>query len=207
MSIAAPEPKANMGQPIPRYDAVAKVTGKAQYGADVALVDPVYAFLVTSSIAKGRIDGFDLSAAKQVRGVVDIVTHENAEKLKEAKLFSNGGYTSSTIQPLKSADIAQEGQIVAVVLAETFEAARQAAYAVKVNYTAAIPTTTFDSPGTTSAPAKGQLSQFKEIPRSAISPRHSTPPRSKSPQSMRRRRSTITRWSCSPPVAPGTATT
>jgi xanthine dehydrogenase YagR molybdenum-binding subunit len=165
MSIAAPEPKANMGQPIPRYDAVAKVTGKAQYGADVALVDPVYAFLVTSSIAKGRIDGFDLTAAKRVRGVVDIVTHENAEKLKEAKLFSNGGYTSSTIQPLKSADIAQEGQIVAVVLAETFEAARQAAYAVKVNYTAAIPTTTFDSPGTTSAPAKGQLSQFKEDPK------------------------------------------
>jgi xanthine dehydrogenase YagR molybdenum-binding subunit len=165
MSIAAPEPKANMGQPIPRYDGVAKVTGKAQYGADVALANPVYAYLVTSSIAKGRIDGFDLATAKQVRGVVDIVTHENAEKLKEAKLFSNGGYTSSTIQPLKSADIAQEGQIVAVVLAETFEAARQAAYDVKVNYTAAIPTTTFDSPGTTSAPAKGQLSQFKEDPK------------------------------------------
>lgn len=44
MSTAAPEPKANMGQPIPRYDAVAKVTGKAQYGADVALVNPVYAY-------------------------------------------------------------------------------------------------------------------------------------------------------------------
>ena len=95
MSIAAPEPKANMGQPIPRYDAVAKVTGKAEYAADVALVNPAYAYLVTSSIAKGRIDGFDLTAAKQVRGVIDIVTHENAEKLKEAKLFSNGGYTST----------------------------------------------------------------------------------------------------------------
>ncbi len=34
MSIAAPQPRANMGQPIPRYDAEAKVTGKAQYGAD-----------------------------------------------------------------------------------------------------------------------------------------------------------------------------
>jgi xanthine dehydrogenase YagR molybdenum-binding subunit len=165
MSVAAPPPKANMGQPIPRYDAVAKVTGKAQYGADVALMHPVFAYLVTSSIAKGRIDGFDLTAAKQVRGLVDIVTHENAEKLKDAKLFSNGGYTSSTIQPLKSAEIAQEGQIVAVVLAESFEAARQAAYAVKVNYTAAVPTTSFDSPGTTSAPAKGQLSQFKEDPK------------------------------------------
>jgi xanthine dehydrogenase YagR molybdenum-binding subunit len=165
MSIAAPEPKANMGQSVPRYDAVAKVTGKAQYGADVALANPVYAYLVTSSIAKGTIDSFDLSAAKKIRGVLDIVTHENAEKLKDAKLFSDGGYTSSTIQPLKSAEIAQEGQIVAVVLAETFEAARHAAYAVKINYTTAIPTTSFGSPGTTSAPAKGQLSQFKDDPK------------------------------------------
>jgi xanthine dehydrogenase YagR molybdenum-binding subunit len=165
MSIAAPQPKANMGQPIPRYDAVAKVTGKAEYAADVALVSPVYAYLVTSSIAKGRIDGFDLAAAKQVRGVVDIVTHENAEKLKEAKLFSNGGYAATTIQPLKSPDIAQAGQIVAVVLAETFEAAREAAHRVKVSYTALAPTATFDSPGNTSAAAKGQLAQFKEDPK------------------------------------------
>jgi xanthine dehydrogenase YagR molybdenum-binding subunit len=165
MSIAAPEPKANMGQPIPRYDAVAKVTGKAQYAADVALVNPAYAYLVTSSIAKGRIDSFDLTAAKKVRGVIEIVTHENAEKLKEAKLFSNGGYSATTIQPLTSPEIAQEGQIVAIVLAETFEAAREASRRVKVNTTATTPTTTFDSPGTTSAKAKGQLAQFTEDPK------------------------------------------
>ncbi len=53
MSIAAPEPKANMGQPIPRYDAFAKVTGNATYAADVPLTNPLYAYLVTSSIAKG----------------------------------------------------------------------------------------------------------------------------------------------------------
>ena len=165
MSIAAPEPKANMGQPVPRYDAAAKVTGKAQYAADVQLNNPVYAYLVTSSIAKGRIDSFDLDAAKQVPGVVEIVTHENAEKLKEAKLFSNGGYASTTIQPLKSPEIVQAGQIVAVVLANTFESAREASHGVKVNYTAAVPTATFDSPGTTSARAKGQLAQFKEDPK------------------------------------------
>ncbi len=164
MSTAAPEPKANMGQPIPRYDAVAKVTGKAQYAADVPLANPAYAYLATSSIAKGRIDSFDLAAARQVAGVIDIVTHENAEQLKAAKLFSSGGYASTTIQPLKSPDIAHEGQIVAVILAETFEAAREAAHLVKINYTAAVPATTFDSPGTTSARAKGQLEQFKEDP-------------------------------------------
>jgi xanthine dehydrogenase YagR molybdenum-binding subunit len=165
MTIAAPEPKANMGQPIPRYDAVAKVTGKAQYAADMPLVNPAFAYLVTSSIAKGHVDGFDLTDAKRVRGIIDIVTHENAEKLKDAKLFSNGGYASTTIQPLKSNEIAEEGQIVAIVLAETFEAAREAAHLVKVNYAALNPTATFDSPGTTSAHAKGQLAQFKEDPK------------------------------------------
>jgi len=44
MSTAAPEPKANMGQPVPRYDAVAKVTGSAKYAADVPLVNPAYAY-------------------------------------------------------------------------------------------------------------------------------------------------------------------
>ena len=165
MSTAAPEPKANMGKSVPRYDAAAKVTGKAQYAADVPLNNPAFAYLVTSSIAKGRIDRFDLSAARKVRGIIDIVTHENAEKLKEAKLFSNGGYASTTIQPLKTADIAQDGQIIAVVVAETFEAAREAAHAVKVSYTATDPAATFDSPGTTSARAKGQLAQFKEDPK------------------------------------------
>jgi xanthine dehydrogenase YagR molybdenum-binding subunit len=165
MSIAAPEPKANMGKPVPRYDAVAKVTGKAAYAADVALANPAFAFLVTSAISKGRINGFDLADARTVRGVVDIVTHENAEKLKPAKLFSNGGYAGTTIQPLQSPEIAHDGQIIAVVIAETFEAAREAGYRVKVNYTEAAPTSSFDSPGTTSAPAKGQLSQFKEDPK------------------------------------------
>jgi xanthine dehydrogenase YagR molybdenum-binding subunit len=193
MSIAAPEPKANMGQPVQRYDAVAKVTGKARYASDVPLANPAYAYLVTSSIAKGRIDGFDLADARKVRGVIDVVTYETAEKLKDAKLFSNGGYASTTVQPLKSADIAHDGQIVAVVLAETFEAAREAAHRVKVNYAQENPTASFESPGTTAGRAKGQLAQFKE-PKSSLS------------HPIQRRPSIIIRWSCSLPAASGMAT-
>ncbi|MBV9531211.1 MAG: xanthine dehydrogenase family protein molybdopterin-binding subunit [Bradyrhizobium sp.] len=165
MSIAAPAPKANMGKPVPRYDGVAKVTGRARYAADVPLANPAFAYLVTSAIAKGRIDSFNLGQARKMRGVIDIFTHENAEKLKEIKFFSNGGYASTTIIPLSSPEIAHEGQIVAVVVAETFEAARDAAHRVKANYTAQTPTATFDSPGTTSAPAKGQNSMFREDPK------------------------------------------
>ncbi|MDD1531513.1 xanthine dehydrogenase [Bradyrhizobium sp. WBOS7] len=165
MTAAAPEPKTNMGQPAPRYDAVVKVTGRATYASDMPLADPAYAFLVTSAIAKGRIDSFDLDEARRVRGVIDIVTHENAPKLKDSKLFSNGGYAGTTIQPLKSAEIAHDGQIIAVVVAETYEAAREAANRVKVRHTATTPSATFDSPGTTAAAAKGQNAQFKEDPK------------------------------------------
>ncbi|MGV7215544.1 xanthine dehydrogenase family protein molybdopterin-binding subunit [Bradyrhizobium sp. UFLA05-112] len=165
MTTAAPEPKANMGQPVPRYDAAAKVTGKAAYASDMPLANPAYAFLVTSAIAKGRIDSFELDDAKRVRGVIDIFTHENGPKLKESKLFSNGGYAGTTIQPMKSADIAHDGQIVAVVVAESYEAAREAANRVKVNTTALMPAATFDSQGTTSAAAKGQNAMFKEDPK------------------------------------------
>ncbi|WP_027529286.1 xanthine dehydrogenase family protein molybdopterin-binding subunit [Bradyrhizobium sp. WSM3983] len=164
MTAAAPDPKANMGQPVPRYDAAAKVTGRATYGSDMPLDNPAYAFLVTSAIARGRINSFDLHDAKNVRGVIDIVTHENAPKLKESKLFSNGGYAGTTIQPLKSADIAHDGEIIAVVVAESYEAAREAANRVKVSYSAATPSASFDSPGTTKAAAKGQNAQFKEDP-------------------------------------------
>ncbi|MBH5373349.1 xanthine dehydrogenase family protein molybdopterin-binding subunit [Bradyrhizobium glycinis] len=165
MTAAAPAPKANLGQPVPRYDAAAKVMGRATYASDMPLDNPAYAFLVTSAIAKGRIDRFELDDAKRVRGVIDIVTHENAPKLKESKLFSNGGYAGTTIQPLKSAEIAHDGQIIAVVVAESYEAAREAANRVKVSYSAAAPSATFDSPGTTAAAAKGQNSQFKEDPK------------------------------------------
>lgn len=164
MTAAAPEPKANMGEPVPRYDAVAKVTGRATYGSDMPLDNPAYAFLVTSAIARGRINSFDLHDAKNVRGVIDIVTYENAPKLKESKLFSNGGYAGTTIQPLKSAEIAHDGEIIAVVVAESYEAAREAANRVKVSYSASTPSASFDSPGTTKAAAKGQNAQFKEDP-------------------------------------------
>jgi len=165
MTAAAPEPKANMGQPVPRYDAVSKVTGRATYASDMPLANPAYAFLVTSAIAKGRIDRFDLVDAKGVRGVIDIVTHENAPELRDSKLFSNGGYAGTTIQPLKSADVAHDGQIIAVVVAESYEAAREAANRVKVSYTAATPSASFASPGTTRAAAKGQNAMFKEDPK------------------------------------------
>lgn len=164
MTVAAPEPKGNMGQPAPRYDGRAKVTGRAIYGADTPMANPAHAYLVTSAIAKGCVESFDLSEAKRVRGVIEIFSHENMPALKDSKLFSDGGYGSTTIQPLKGPEVAHDGQIIAVVIADTYEAARDAANRVRVTYSAETPTATFDSPGATAAGAKGQSASFKEDP-------------------------------------------
>src|SRR5258707_10617 len=68
-----------IGQPRPRIDGRLKVTGEAMYPSDVAVPNPAYAFLVTSSIAKGKIRELHLAAARAVPGVLDILTFQNTK--------------------------------------------------------------------------------------------------------------------------------
>jgi len=138
-----------MGKPEPRLDGRLKVTGEARYGSDFVVSNPAYAFLVTSAIAKGRIESMDLRAAKAVPGVLEIFNYENTGELKDIKYARGGGGPISSIQGF-GPRIDYGGQIVALVVADTFEAAREAAHMVRVNYESEPPSATFDSRGTTS---------------------------------------------------------
>ena len=151
----APAPLANMGQPVERYDARQKVMGQARYGSDFPLQRPAFACLVTSAIALGRIKSFDLGAARHLPGVLEILTHENMSgTVAKADFFASGGYVASTQRPLDSADIAHDGQIIAIVLADSFEVAREAAFLVKVDYEVKVPSSTFDAKGVKTWTAK-----------------------------------------------------
>src|ERR1700722_8767204 len=146
---AAPAPVGNMGQPIPRYDARAKVTGKALYAADIALPDVAYAYLLSSRIAKGRIKSFDLEAARALPGVLDILTYQTiGGDIRKVKYFTQGGPASNSVVPLGAAEIAYAGQTIAVVLAETLEVAQDAASQIAVEYEEQPSAGTFDSKGT-----------------------------------------------------------
>lgn len=164
MTIAAPEPKENMGRPEPRIDGRLKVTGEARYPADMPVSNPAYAFLVTSAIARGRIRGFDLKEAKAVPGVLDILTYENASEIRDAGFSAEGGYGATSIRPLAEPRIWHDGQIIAVVLADTYEAAREGAYKVKVAYDEEKPSASFDSPGVEIQPAASVSKRHKEDP-------------------------------------------
>jgi xanthine dehydrogenase YagR molybdenum-binding subunit len=162
MSNAAPEPKHNMGEPVPRIDGRLKVTGEALYASDFAVRNPAFAFFVTSTIARGRIEAIDVSDAMSVPGVLDILTHENTA-LNEVKFSTGGGGTTTSWQNL-GPEIGHDGQIVAVVLADTFEAAREGAYRTKMSYAEEQPSATFDSPGVTMEDASKANERAKELP-------------------------------------------
>ena len=139
------------GRPVPRIDGVAKVTGAARYASDQPVANPAFACLVTSTIARGRVRALKLADARSTPGVVDILTHDNVGSQAQPPSQMDGGPTTTT---LESDQVWHAGQIIAVVVANSFEAAREAANKVEVDYAAETPSATFDSPGVTVEPHK-----------------------------------------------------
>ncbi|HEX3882617.1 MAG TPA: xanthine dehydrogenase family protein molybdopterin-binding subunit [Stellaceae bacterium] len=162
-TLAKPSTPPKIGSPVTRIDGRLKVTGAARYASDTPLANPVYAVLATSAIARGRIVDIDDSAARALPGVVDILTHRNVNgAVKPTKLFSDGGYVGSTIMPLASDQVQHAGQIVAVVLAETFEAASDGARRLAFRYAPEPPAAGFDSAGATVVAAKDVSKTYED---------------------------------------------
>jgi len=138
---------AGIGKPTKRLDGPAKVTGAAHYGSDVPIAKPAYGVLVTAAIARGRITAIDEAPAHAVKGVIGVFTHKNIGAIEGGKTFDGGGYMGTSIAPMASDEIQHDGQIVALVVGETFEAAREGAHRLIVKYEAHPPSAGFDSPG------------------------------------------------------------
>lgn len=147
------DPAVLFGHPTPRVDGVAKVTGAARYASDEPLANPAYAFLVTSAIARGRLVSMALDRASAVPGVLDILTHANVGGAVKSPPGPDGGPTTTT---LESDRIWHDGQIVAVVVATSFEAAREAAFKVDITYAVEAPSATFGSSGVEIAQHQGR---------------------------------------------------
>ncbi|RYX92659.1 MAG: xanthine dehydrogenase family protein molybdopterin-binding subunit, partial [Bradyrhizobiaceae bacterium] len=125
-----------VGRPISRVDGRLKVTGKAQYAAEYQTDGLLYGYIVNATIAAGRIASMDLTAARRMPGVVEIFTHENRGKAAwlDRKWRDDVAPPGHPFRPLHSERILFDGQPVALVVAETFEAARDAASLIAVTY-------------------------------------------------------------------------
>jgi len=130
------------GTPVSRVDGRDKVTGAARYSAEFVADESaeklLHGVVINSNITRGRIVSFDTSEALAQPGVVEVITYQNRPKMRSFDLFykdmtAPGG---APFRPLYDEQIVSNAQPVALVVAETFEAARHAAALVKVQYAA-----------------------------------------------------------------------
>jgi xanthine dehydrogenase YagR molybdenum-binding subunit len=130
-----------IGAPVDRVDGVRKVTGTANYTGDVAADRVVHGVLVLSTIAKGRITRIDEAAARAVPGVIQVITHANAPRVKT----EGRGGVERTVRVLQDDRVLYDREPVAVVLADSLEAATEGAAVLRVEYAAEQPVTTMDA--------------------------------------------------------------
>jgi xanthine dehydrogenase YagR molybdenum-binding subunit len=123
-----------IGQPLPRVDGPAKASGEARYAAEHPADDLAWGVVVNSTVAKGRIVAIDVSEALAVPGVLDVLTHQHRPKMRSFGLAYKDSTApkGSPFKPLHDDRVVYSGQPVALVLAESFEAARHAARLVQV---------------------------------------------------------------------------
>lgn len=123
-----------------RVDGPKKLSGAAMYAADQHLPNMAYAYGVFSTIARGRITNIDLSVARDMPGVVDILHHGNFPTLyRSPDRFASGTIVDEPRLPFEDDRVYYPGQFVALVVAEKFEQARDAARHVNVSYAAETP--------------------------------------------------------------------
>ncbi|RYY20106.1 MAG: xanthine dehydrogenase family protein molybdopterin-binding subunit, partial [Sphingobacteriaceae bacterium] len=125
-----------VGKPINRVDGKLKVTGGATYAAEFQVKNMVHGVAVLSNVTKGRIKNINTSVAEKSPGVIGILTYKNSMQLHTPSSADPGGgrFAEKDLMPLQNDRIYYDGQLVAVVMAETLEQAEHASHLVKVDY-------------------------------------------------------------------------
>ncbi len=134
------------GLPVSRVDGPLKVTGQAKYAAEFFELGMLFGVVVPATIACGRIASIDTSAAARSAGVVKVFTHENRPPTayRDSKWKDQVALPGHPLRPLENDRVLFDGQPVALVVAESFESARDAASLIRVRYLPTEPHTDLD---------------------------------------------------------------
>ena len=131
-----PATQAEIGRPRRRIVGEQKVTGRATYAAEYTPDDLLYGYVVNATITRGRITGIDERAARAIAGVVEIIHHLRRPKLGyfDMQYSDMDAPPGSPFRPFYDAEVQFAHQPIALVVAESFEAARYAASLLEVSY-------------------------------------------------------------------------
>ncbi len=144
----------SIGQPLTRREGPLKVTGQARFAADNLPPGTLHAALCTARIARGRVTGLDLAAAENHPGVVAVMTPDNAPALAKHPDDKDGPFVFR-LDLLQDWSVRYANQPVAVVLAETLEAAFEGARLLAPRYAAEEPRIGLDAEAPFTPPGVG----------------------------------------------------
>jgi len=128
----------SIGQPLTRAEGKLKVTGAATYAADNNPDGLLHAVMAVSSIAHGRVVSLDIDAAKAHPGVVEVMTTANRPDLAMDPDDASQPMTFK-LDLLQNDHVRYANQPIAVVIAETLEAATEGARLLDARYAAEAP--------------------------------------------------------------------
>ncbi|MEU8300068.1 xanthine dehydrogenase family protein molybdopterin-binding subunit [Micromonospora sp. NPDC048909] len=130
-----------VGRAHPRLEGPEKVTGTARYAVEYPVDDVTYGWAVPAAAVRGRITRIDPDPALAVPGVLAVLHHGNAPRLAPA--------LEPELLLLQDPAVHYRGQLIAVVVAENIEAAREGARLVRIDYDTEAHSTvlTADHPG------------------------------------------------------------
>jgi xanthine dehydrogenase YagR molybdenum-binding subunit len=123
----------NIGQPLTRREGVLKVKGEARYAADNHPPGMLHAVMAVSQIARGRVTFLDVEAARHHPGVVDVMTPANRPALAEDPDAKTNPFMFR-LDVLQNDQVRYANQPIAVVIAETLEAATEGAALLSPRY-------------------------------------------------------------------------
>jgi len=121
-----------VGKSTPRVEGISKVTGKAQYSADLGLPGTLWGRCLRSPIAHGRIKRIDTSKAAAVPGVKAVITGADVAGLRIGRCIYDTPVLADGV-------VRFIGEKVAAVAAETRLAAEQALDLIDVEYEELVP--------------------------------------------------------------------
>lgn len=123
-----------IGKGVRKNDALDKVTGAAQYTADLNLPNLLYARCKRSNVAHARIRNIDTSKASALPGVKAVLTHEDVPRILHTGSPAPRSASLKRDQYILDTKVRYWGEAVAAVAATSEEIAEQAVDLIEVEY-------------------------------------------------------------------------
>src|SRR5262245_49363529 len=125
----------SIGRDTLRIDGPRKVTGLAKYASDFQFPGMLYAVPVEATVARGKLLTLDTAGAEKMPGVRAVLHRQNVGPIFRSTPAP--GFERMCLErrpPFEDDTISYWGQYIALAVADTFEAAKAAADAVRATY-------------------------------------------------------------------------